>query len=105
MGNVFHAFDHDFELYVEESAMRRYHLVLKWYNDNSPAVLHAYSSKDEAISAARMFPKLLRTAQQKGYRLAGQYFEHPSGRSVHISFAVEPGMSQDKFMKVLLHIT
>lgn len=102
MGNVFHAFDHQYELYVEETASKRYYVTINLYSQPAPIVLHAYSSKEEAIAAAHSFPKLYRTAQQRGFNLSGQYFEHPSGKSVHVSFAMEPGTTPDKFMKVLL---
>ncbi|GAA3404406.1 hypothetical protein ACFFNY_26720 [Paenibacillus hodogayensis] len=102
MGNVFHAFDHRYELYVEETAARRYHVVINLYAEPEPIVLHAYPNKEEAIGVAQTFPKLYRIAQQKGYELAGQYFEHPDGRSVHVSFAMEPGTTPDRFMKVLV---
>lgn len=102
MGNVFHAFDHQYELYVEETAARRYHVIINIYSEAEPIVLHAYPIKEDAIAAAQTFPKLYRTAQQRGFRLAGQYFEHADGRSVHVSFAMEPGTTPDKFMKVLL---
>lgn len=102
MGNVFHAFDHRYELYVEETAALRYHVVIQLYAMPEPIVLHAYSNKAEAIAVAQSFPKLYRIAQQKGFELAGQYFEHPDGRSVHVSFATEPGATPDQFMKVLL---
>ncbi|PYI55790.1 hypothetical protein [Paenibacillus flagellatus] len=102
MGNVYHAFDHEYELYVEEHTGGRYHVVLNVYAEREPVVLHAYSAKEEAIAAAQTFPKLYRIAQQRGFRLDGQYFEHPDGRSVHVSFAMEPGTTTDRFMKVLV---
>lgn len=102
MGNVYHAFDHQYELYVEETGQRGYHVTIKLYAGTRPIVLHAYTDKQAAINAAQTFPKLYRTAQQRGFLLEGQYFEHPDGRSVHVSFAMEPGMTPDQFMKVLL---
>lgn len=102
MGNVYHAFDLDYELYVEESSAQKYYVVMKVYAEEQPVVLHAYSTKVEAIAAAQAFPKLYRTARLKGFELNGQYFEHPSGKSVHVSFAMEPGASPDKFMKILI---
>ncbi|RKN84217.1 hypothetical protein [Paenibacillus ginsengarvi] len=102
MGNVYHTFDHRYELYVEEASNRRYHVVINLYSERQPVVLHAYSGKEEAIAAAQTFPKLYRIAEQKGFILDGQSFEHPDGRSVHVSFAMEPGTTPDQFMKVLL---
>lgn len=102
MGNVYHTFDHQYELYVEETAHKRYHVVINIYAEREPIVLHAYSSKEEAIAVAQTFPKLYRIAQQRGFELSGQYFEHPDGRSVHVSFATEPGTTPDRFMKVLI---
>lgn len=102
MGNVFHAFDHQYELYVEETAARKYYVVINMYSEPEAIVLHAYPIKEDAIAAAQTFPKLYRIAQQKGFSLAGQYFEHPDGRSVHVSFAMAPGTTPDKFMKILL---
>ncbi|MEF3301544.1 hypothetical protein [Paenibacillus sp. GYB003] len=102
MGNVYHTFDHRYELYVEETAGGRYHVVINLYSEREPIVLHAYAGKTEAIAAAQSFPKLYRIAEQRGFELAGQYFEHPDGKSVHVSFAMEPGTTPDRFMKVLL---
>lgn len=102
MGNVYHAFDYGYELYVEEGPAQRYHVVIHEYKEGGPVVLHAYPDKETAIAAAKSFPKLYRTAMQRGFRLKGQYFEHPSGKSVHVSFAMEPGTTTDQFMKVLL---
>ncbi|MDF2721403.1 MAG: hypothetical protein K0Q59_1078 [Paenibacillus sp.] len=102
MGNVYHTFDLHYELYVEETASMRYYVTMNVYSQPAPVVLHAYSSKEQAIAAAQLFPKLYRTAQQKGFVLSGQYFEHSSGKSVHVSFAMEPGTTPDKFMKILV---
>jgi hypothetical protein len=102
MGNVFHAYDHDYEIYVEQIG-NMYHVVKKSYTAASPVVLHAYAGKEEAIASARIFPKLHRIAVQRGYQLDGQFFRHSDGRSVHVSFAMEPGMSADRFMKLLMN--
>lgn len=101
MARLFHAFHHDYEIHVEQTAEPRFNVVMTPYANRKPIVLHAYATAAEAEAAARKFPACYQTAAVKGFALQDKYFVNGSGKSVHISFAMDLGLTLERFRSVL----
>jgi len=98
---LFHSYHHHYEIMVEETPERQFHVIYTPYAGSKPVVLQAYTAAADAEAAARRFPAYLQLAELKGYRLEDKYFVHSSGRSVHVSFAMDPRMTREKFRAIL----
>jgi hypothetical protein len=65
------------------------------------SVLHAFPGEQEAVKAAKQFPARYQLAKVRGYVLEDQYFQHANGKSIHISFAMDLSISNEKFRSIL----
>lgn len=101
MSQLHHSYHATYELSVERSGGGCL-LIYEPYRQPSVRIpLHEFVSAEDANAAAKRFPELLQHAELQGYSLNGPSFVHSSGRSVHVSFAFEPGMTLNRFRELL----
>lgn len=101
MTPLFHSYHHHYEIFVEQTPERQFHVIYTPYASRKAVVLQAYAAAADAKAAARRFPAYLQLAEMKGYRLEDKFFVHGSGKSVHVSFAMDPRMTREQFRTIL----
>ncbi|MEI7027276.1 hypothetical protein [Paenibacillus sp. y28] len=97
MKEIYHAYQHGYELYVK-SGGNGFHVVhVPFASSRGETVLHVFPTAVEAVAAAKRFPELEQTARIRGFVLEGGRFAHSDGRSVDVSFAMDPRLTVEQF--------
>ncbi|GAB2693897.1 hypothetical protein ACFQWB_02755 [Paenibacillus thermoaerophilus] len=101
MNPLYHSYHSSYELTVCKSA-GGYMLQFESYRQpGAPISLHEFAREEDAAAAAKRFPELYQQAELQGYTLKGPFFVHSTGKSVHVSFVFEPGMTLNRFRELL----
>jgi hypothetical protein len=98
---TFNSFHSDYELTVRKMGSSYMVILTSYAPVHQEAVLHAYPVEQEAVQAAKQFPARYQLAKVRGYVLEDQYFQHANGKSIHISFAMDLSISNEKFRSFL----
>lgn len=99
---IYHSFHNQYEIIVRKSAQGSYLVVyLPYAPDGQETVLHAYPREEEAIRGAKLFPERYQHALLRGYVLENQSLLHSSGKSIHLSFAMDLSISSERFRVIL----
>ena len=99
---TYHSYHSTYELAVRTTGPLQYMVIFQPYAPGAAeVVLHAFSTEDEAIRAAKAFPERYQLAVVRGYVLEQSYFIHSSGKAIHVSFAMDLSISNEKFRHIL----
>jgi hypothetical protein len=70
-------------------------------NSNFGIRIELCETEHHAIEGAKQFPAFYEIAMEQGFRMGQTGFEHPDGRDIHYSFAMDLDRTAESFKQLL----